>query len=170
MPSRFMVIPDIPRIMDWIFYAFIGAAILHVLEEYGYPGGFSAFMRKMAPPFAPFVTARFALIINGLFLLLCVLAASVGQQSLAISLSIAGLCLLNGLAHATGSIRSRQYVPGLVTGLFLYIPLGITAYYLFSRSGQLSVWQGAMSGILGLAYQAVPLGYLLLRRATIRSM
>jgi|SRR6266508_1573852 len=155
--------------MNWIFYTFIAAGMLHVLEEYFYPGGFPNFMKRMSPAFAPFVTTSFAIIINGLFLLLCVLAAVIGKSALVFSLSIASLLFTNGLVHMLGSMRARRYAPGLITGMLLYIPLGITAYSLFWNSGELSINQGIVSFLLGLAYQVVPIGYLglasLLRRA-----
>jgi len=155
--------------MNWIFYTFIAAGMLHVLEEYFYPGGFPNFMKRMSPAFAPFVTTSFAIIINGLFLLLCVLAAVIGKSALVFSLSIASLLFTNGLVHMLGSMRAIRYAPGLITGILLYIPLGITAYSLFLNSDELSINQGIVSFLLGLAYQVVPIGYLglasLLRRA-----
>lgn len=146
--------------MNWVFFAILGAAILHVPEEYVYPGGFSEFMRQMALPFAPFITPKFAAVFNGLFLLLCFVAALVGQKVPVFSLSIAGLCGINAMTHVLGAARARRYAPGLLTGVFLYLPLSVLAYYLAIRSGQLSVWQGIGSVLLGLAYQAVPLSYL----------
>jgi hypothetical protein len=155
--------------MDWIFSAFVGAAFLHVLEEYFYPGGFPDFMKRTSPAFAPFITTNFAILINGLFLVLCSLGAIVGMDALVFSLSIAGLLTFNGLTHLMGSLRARRYAPGLISGLLLYIPLGITAYAFFLRSGQLSIAQAILSGLLGMAYQIVPIGYLglasLMRRA-----
>lgn len=146
--------------MSWIFDTFILAGMLHVLEEYYYPGGFPDFMKRMSPAFAPFVTTSFAIIINGLFLLLCILASIVGKKMLVFSLSIAALLFTNGLVHILGSLRARRYAPGLITGVLLYIPLGITAYSLFWNLGELSINQGIFSLLLGLAYQVVPVGYL----------
>jgi len=155
--------------MNWIFQAFVGAALLHVFEEYFYPGGFPNFMKRSSPAFAPFITTNFAIIINGLFLVLCILGAILGRDAPVFSLSIASLLVSNGLIHLAGSLRARRYAPGLVSGLLLYIPLGITAYVLFLGSGQVSIAQVLLSALLGLAYQLVPIGYLglasLIRRA-----
>ena len=155
--------------MDWIFLAFLGVAVLHVFEEYFFPGGFPDFMKRSAPPFAPFITKSFAIFINGLFLVLCILGAIVGRDALVFSLSIGGLLCFNGLTHLAGSLRARSYAPGMISGILLYIPLGITAYVLFLRSGQVSVTHALLSGLLGMAYQVVPIGYLglasLLKRA-----
>lgn len=155
--------------MNWVFYALFGAAILHLIEEYVYPGGFPAFMKAMAPAFAPFVTSSFAVVSNGVFLLLCLAAALVGREALIFSLSIASLCGVNGLVHVVGMLRARQYAPGVVTGALLYLPLAVLAYYLSIRSGELSVWPVISSIFLGLVYQAIPLGTLWLARALQRT-
>ena len=146
--------------MNWIFYTFVAAGVLHVLEEYFYPGGFPDFMKRMSPSFAPFITTSFAIVINGLFLVLCILGAIVGRDALVFSLSIASLLVSNGLIHLMGSLRARRYAPGLITGVLLYIPLGIMAYSFFLNSGELSESQAIISVLLGLAYQIVPVGYL----------
>jgi hypothetical protein len=155
--------------MNWIFQAFVGAAVLHVLEEYFYPGGFPDFMKKSSPIFAPFVTTTFAILINGLFLVLCVLGAIFGRSALVFGLSIGSLLVFNGLTHLGGSLRARKYAPGMISGLLLYLPLGLTAYVLFLRSGQLSVPQALHSVALGFAYQIIPVGYLGLATLTRRN-
>ncbi len=154
--------------MNWIFQAFVGAAVLHVLEEYFYPGGFPDFMKKSSPVFAPFVTTNFAILINGLFLVLCVLGAFFGKNSPVFGLSIASLLIFNGLTHLGGSLRGRRYAPGMISGLLLYLPLGITAYVLFLRSSQVSVLQVLLSILLGIVYQIIPVGYLALAALTRR--
>jgi hypothetical protein len=146
--------------MDWIFFAFVGAAFLHVIEEYFYPGGFPDFMKRSSPAFAPFITTSFAIIVNGLFLLLCIWGAMLGRDALVFSLSIASLLITNGLMHLLGTLRARRYAPGLVSGLMLYIPLGSMAYAYFLGSGQISAPQALLSALLGLAYQLVPIGVL----------
>jgi hypothetical protein len=146
--------------MDWVFRAFVGAAIIHVLEEYAFPGGFSDWMRRLNPRFAPWITARFAVIINGLFLLLCVMGALVASRSLVFSLSVASLLFLNGLTHLAGAIRAKRYAPGVISGVLLYLPLSLYAVYLSAAAGKLTLAGGAMAGLLGVLYQAVPIGYL----------
>jgi hypothetical protein len=68
--------------MNWVFYALFGAALLHVVEEYAFPGGFSDFMREMAGRFAQSVNTAFAVIINGLFLILCLAVALFSAKAL----------------------------------------------------------------------------------------
>jgi hypothetical protein len=146
--------------MNWIFYLFPIAGILHVLEEFVYPGGFTAFMKKMAPWFAPFVTPAFGIVINGLFLFLTILAALLGRAIPVFGLSVAALLGINGLTHTLGALRVRRYAPGLLTGILLYPPLAILAYSWFLLSGGVSIGQGVGSLVLGAAYQLVPILYL----------
>ena len=146
--------------MGWIFRAFVGAAIIHVFEEYAYPGGFSDWMRRLNPKFAPRITARFAVIINGLFLLLCVMGAVVASKGLVFSLSVASLLFFNGLAHLAGTVRAKRYAPGVISGVLLYLPLSLYAFYLFAGAGRLTLAGSAIAGLVGVLYQAVPIGYL----------
>lgn len=148
--------------MDWVFTALLAVSLVHMGEEYIYPGGFMDLMKRLNPSFAPWVTVRFAVIINSLQLLLCIVALAVGRNNLAFSLSVAGLLFINGLIHIMGSIRVKGYAPGVVTGVLLYLPLSVYAYYLFWSSGQLTLLEGIASGLLGMLYQVVPIGYLAL--------
>ena len=151
--------------MEWIFGAFLVASLLHMGEEYFYPGGFLDVMKRLNPRFAAFVTAPMAVIINGLQLLLCVVAMAVGKTVLAFSMSVAGLLLINGLIHIVGCIREKGYAPGVVTGVVLYIPLSVYAYCHFVTSGELTLNRVILTGALGLSYQAVPMVYLVIATA-----
>ncbi len=146
--------------MNWVFWAFIVAAVAHIVEEYKYPGGFSEAMKRFNSRFAPFITAKFTVVINVLFLLVCLAGAIVGDKSLAFSLSVASLLLFNALMHIIGTIRANRYVPGTVSSVLLYLPLSLCAYYLFANSGRLSLLDGIVSILLGALYQAVPIAYL----------
>lgn len=143
--------------MIWIYDGFLIAAILHVLEEFILPGGFLVFMKKMSPKFAPFATPAFAIVINGLFLLLCGVGVFIGRNVPVFGLSIAALVGINGLIHLGGAVRNRGYAPGLVTGGLLYLPLAVIAYVGVLGSGQLSIGQGIGAFFLGAAFQLVPM-------------
>lgn len=148
--------------MNWIFGAFLAASLAHMAEEYLYPGGFPEFMKRMNPQFASQVTTGFAVIINGLQLLLCILALVVNRNNLVFSLSVAGLLFLNGWVHIAGSIRGRTYAPGLITGIALYLPLSVYAYSVFWSSGQLTILETIVTMVLGALYQLIPISYLIL--------
>ena len=148
--------------MDWIFGGFLAASILHMVEEYFYPGGFMDVMKGFNPKFAPFVTPRLAVIINGLQLVLCAIAMVVGKNLPVFSMSIAGLLFINALMHIGACVRVKGYSPGVVTGVLLYLPLSIYAYSFYLGSNQLT-WDGILiTGLIGLLYQVVPISYLTL--------
>jgi len=155
--------------MEWIFGAFFIVSVIHMGEEYFYPGGFMDMMKRLNPKFAPFVTVPMAVIVNGLQLLLCIVAVLVWKNALIFSMSVAGLLFINGLTHLLGSLRMKGYVPGVITGLLLYMPLSSYAYHLSIDSGRLT-WNGVIvTGVLGLLYQLVPIGYFTLASAVRRA-
>ncbi len=146
--------------MVGLYFALLGAASLHVVEEYAFPGGFPDVMRKLAGRFAAYVTAPFAIVINGSFLILCAAAALLSPQAPLFSLSVAGLCGINGLSHLAGSLRLHRYLPGAATGLLLYLPLSALAYSRYLSSGLASSWQAVGTLLAGLAFQLTPLAWL----------
>lgn len=150
--------------MCWIFWTILGAAALHVVEEYFFPGGFMEAVRGFQPKYARFITTPFALIINGLFLILCLAGALLSGIAPTFSLSVAAVVGLNGLIHIGAAVRSRGYAPGVVTGVVLYLPLAAYAFVLADRSGNLRSGSGLTAILLALAFQAVPLAYLGLSR------
>jgi hypothetical protein len=155
--------------MDWIFIAFLVVSMIHMGEEYFYPGGFMDVMKRLNPQFAPLVTVPMAVIINGLQLLLCCVAIAMGKNALAFSLSVAALLFINGLMHIMGCVRVKGYAPGVITGVLFYVPLSLYAYYLSISSGRLTRNGVIFSAVLGLLYQAVPISYLVLARAIRRA-
>ncbi len=150
--------------MTWIFVGFLIASMLHMVEEYFFPGGFMAVMKRMNPIFAPFVNVPAAIVINGLQLVLCIIVVFVGRSNLAFSLSAASLLFINGLAHLGGSIRLKGYVPGVITGSVLYLPLSVYAFYYFMTSGELRMLDAITAAWLGMLYQIVPLAYFLVMK------
>jgi hypothetical protein len=145
--------------MNWIFVTFFIASVFHIAEEYIYPGGFKTFMKRVNPRVAPWVTMPSVVVINGLQLALCIAVILVGRNNLTFSMSLAGLLFLNSLMHIGGCIRVKGYAPGVITGILLYLPLSLFAYFYFGSTGQLSLIEGFISIGLGLLFQAIPLAY-----------
>jgi hypothetical protein len=142
--------------MTWLFTGFLIASALHMVEEFFYPGGFMQIMKRMAPPFAPFVNARAAIVINGLQLLACIIVIFIGRSGLIFSLSVAALLFINWLMHVGGSLRLRGYAPGVITSTLLYLPLSIYAFYFFLSTGEVKPVDAAIAAGLGVLYQLVP--------------
>jgi hypothetical protein len=144
-------------------WAIVGASALHVVEEYFYPGGFLPAIREVAPSFTEAATPRFAILVNGVFLVLVVLAAAIGGRNLLFSLSIAALVGFNGVGHCLGSLRLRRYMPGTITGAALYLPLSVAAYALATRGENLGLAVAVAAAVVGLGWNAVPPLYLFIR-------
>jgi Protein of unknown function with HXXEE motif len=142
-------------------WAIVAASVLHVGEEYVYPGGFLRAMRTIAPRLAAAATPRFAMLVNGLFLVLVVAAAAIGSRSLLFSLSIAALVGVNGLGHCLGSLRLRRYMPGTFTGAALYLPLCLVAFAFAARDEDLAVGTAVAGCALGIGWNGIPPLYLL---------
>ncbi len=67
--------------------------------------------------------------------------------------------------YFAGREKMRGYAPGIIASVLLYLPLSVYACYVFVISGQMTWLEGIASGLLGMLYQAVPVGYLLLSSA-----
>lgn len=94
-----------PAGMGWIFWAFVIAAIVHIVEEYF--GGWLNWTRR----YMPGVTLAQFVVINVIFVIGCLIAAIVGERNLVVGLSIASLLLVNALIHLLPAIVMRRYTP-----------------------------------------------------------
>jgi hypothetical protein len=146
------------------------AALLHVIDEYFFPGGFVDAMSEVSPRFGGLVTPAFAVIINGLFVLLCCVAAASGRKRRFFGQTVLGLILANSVAHVGGTIRLRRYNPGLATAVLLYVPLALSGYRRALASGESTPVEVAGSIAVGASYHAVPLvSLLVLDRLKVRA-
>jgi hypothetical protein len=145
---------------SWIFPSLFIAALLHVVEEYYVPGGFFDFVRRLGTGIAEQLTLPVAIVVNGLFLLLALLAAILWRDYPVPSLSIAGLLLVNALIHVAGSLRAKAYAPGLVTAVILYVPLSLAAFVIAAKESFVSTQGLVVAMALGFLYHILLLGYL----------
>lgn len=141
-------------VVDWIYWVIFVATIAHVTEEYSL--GFLSWFRRALPSLAPAMTPRWAFCINALFLMLTLAAAVAPALPIALRLAIPALLILNALLHIIFGVKLHNYSPGVVTGVLLYLPLGICAFLLAVRAGVLST--SAALGAVGIALvlHAVP--------------
>jgi hypothetical protein len=109
-------------------------AVLHVTEEYVFPGGFMEWAKGKIPRVAERITVKMAIVVNGIFLLLCFAGVLFGGRYPMFALSIAGLILVNGIIHVLSSIVTKSYSPGLITSLVLYIPYSVYSFFYFNIS------------------------------------
>jgi hypothetical protein len=140
---------------NWVFAALVGAAVVHILEEYVYPGGFADAFKKLLPRSSHLFTPKFHLSVNGIFILLCLMSAFIGKANLVLSLSVFGLIFTNAVLHIRGAVVTREYYPGVISGVLIYIPLTLYAYFGFLSSRQITWLQAGLSFLLGVLYMGV---------------
>lgn len=135
--------------------------LLHGLEEYTCGETFPVWISRLAR--VEFTSHAF-LVLNAL-----ALAAMVAAVSLAITkprlrwlLAALGVIVaVNGALHALGSLVTRSYSPGLLTGVLLWLPLGVLTLGECRRSLSVAALRlGILAGIV--AHAAVSACVLLL--------
>ena len=112
----------IPEIWLWLFPL---TYLVHVAEEYG--GGFYLWIARLT---GGTLTAKQFLSLNLIFGVVMISAIALGFWSRAgawLAGTFGTIVLINGSAHLLGSIITRSYSPGALSGVLLWIPLGVFA-------------------------------------------
>ena len=140
--------------MRWIWWAPFGAAVLHIFEEFVFPGGFPEWDRKYRPAIRASITPRFHVVINAVLLVVCaaVAVARGTAQGVAAWLTVAALLAANAVFHLLGMRRTRSYSPGIVTAWALYVPMAAYGFRYFIRSGQASLGTAISAAVIGASY------------------
>jgi hypothetical protein len=148
-----------------VFWLILVASVVHVLEEYF--GGFVDMMQKYGPIRA--ISKSLFVAVNAVFIFLCILAVVINASIPTYSLSIAALIFINSFIHIGGAVRVKGYAAGLVSAVFLYIPLSVYAYVLYVQAGLLNPGVFFLSFALGVGWMglAVAFGLASGRRAKI---
>ena len=140
--------------MPTLFWWPLAAAILHIVEEFVFPGGFAAWDRTYRPAYRASITPRLHVIMNGLLILACVSVGTNGATPYGVSawLTLAALLASNAVFHVVGAIKTRAYSPGMATGLLLYIPMAVYGFSHFLTTKQASVGTAVAATALGGSY------------------
>ena len=153
--------------MHWVFWAMVGAAVVHVAEEYIF--GWIDFTRglseRRASRLVGAVDLAAFLVVNVLFVLLCLAGALVGLDQPVFSLSIAALLLINTVLHLISMAIARGYSPGSFSAVFLYLPLAVYAFLVADDAGKLSALTAMGAFLLGLLWMSFPIGLSFIRSA-----
>lgn len=132
-------------ILPWLFPA---TFLVHIAEEYWCGGGFSAYMARTRGVNLP--PSRF-LLLNGIGLALMVLGVVLARRYRFrewLLTCLGAVVLGNGLMHTINAVVSREYNPGLISGLLLWIPLGLlTLLYLKGKVAMRRYWAALSIGI-----------------------
>jgi hypothetical protein len=133
------------EIYEILFWTLPISVLLHITEEFVFPGGYIAWDRKYRPQMAKSINPRFLIIINVLLFAICFNPITSGLNSGGIEwwLSIVSILFVNSYFHIKGVIILKKYSPGVITSVCLYIPMTVYGYWYFiSTSGV--VWSIAL--------------------------
>ena len=106
----------------WLFPA---SYLVHIAEEYWVPPSFYSWASAF---FGVTFTARVFLVANALFFAIMVTAVMLVIRrvwSPWVLVALATFVTMNGLLHLVGTVASGVYSPGLVSGVLLWVPLGV---------------------------------------------
>ena len=115
--------------------------MLHVTEEFLFPGGFIAWYQELVPSKAAGVRPGYLVWINTLMIGVCVLPVALGEtpHGIGVLYTVAAIAGINAGFHIIGVFKLKKYSPGVVTGVLLYLPLFIYGTWYLLSSGDLSI-------------------------------
>jgi hypothetical protein len=130
------------------------AIMLHVTEEFLFPGGFIEWYAKFRPPKTAGVRPGYLVWINTLMIGVCVLPLYLGNSAQGISIwyCVAAIAAVNACFHIFGVVSLKIYSPGVITGTLLYIPL----FFIGSRDLLVA---GSISWTKAIVCVAAAIGY-----------
>jgi hypothetical protein len=154
----------------WLWWAPLIAALLHMTEEFVLPGGFGDWDRAYRPAIRSSITPRLHVVVNLLLVALCVSVglAGLGEAGATLGplgvrsavpaglsgaawIALAALLFSNAVFHVVGTIRSRRYSPGVVTGVLVYAPLAVYGGWRFVHGG-MPITTALAAAVLGGSY------------------
>ena len=132
-----------PRMEMWI-WLFPATYVLHIIEEYR--GGFHLWLSRVA---GVDLSREDFLAINVIALVVMTAGTAFAWVGVAPGLpsAFATVITINGLLHLSGSLLTQSYSPGVVTGMLLWLPLGV--YGLRRSRRELALAQFAGGVIIG---------------------
>lgn len=138
---------------QWWLLALPVSYLAHLVEEWWGGEGFASWTQRVVG--APVSETRF-IIVNSIAAPLFVLGtvfAIVNDAWRWFAVTFGTVVLINGALHVLGSVGTASYSPGVITGLALYLPLGLIVL----RRGrtQLSPVTFGVAVVLGVAIHAI---------------
>ena len=153
---------------DKVFWYLAAASGAHVIEEYLWPGGFLESAKEIAPEAFEHASLPIIVGVNASMIVGCVFGALIRERSQLLGLSMASLLFQNAIIHSVGSIRMKGYMPGLATGLVLYIPISLRAFASYRKSPGYNRATAVGAAVLGTAFHSIPFVSFAVRAALTR--
>jgi hypothetical protein len=136
---------------------------LHVTEEFIFPGGMEEWTKSYRPQLAGAITQSYLFKINAIPLV-AFLLVSLGAFNYMGTYSFGGLYAwlvlmsiqaFNALFHIRATFRTRQYAPGVVTGIVFYLPLAIVSFVFFIKTGAINIFSAIGCLVIGSFFQSI---------------
>jgi hypothetical protein len=135
------------------------------------PGGFGDWDRAYRPAIRGSITPRLHLVVNLLLVALCVSVglAGFGPTGAVVSsirlrsaippglaaaswVALGALLFSNAVFHAIGTVQSKRYSPGVVTGVLVYVPLALFGVWRFVHTGGVPIPTALAAAVVGGSY------------------
>jgi len=138
---------------DWLAFMPLCAAVLHIGEEFVFPGGFAQWYRGYRRE-AKRITPRFLIIVNVALVSPCLVIIELRGTPTGVAywLTFSALMCSNGIWHAWASYRSHSYSPGVITGVAAYGPMAIYGFAHYLRIGAASTGTAVVAALIGGSY------------------
>jgi hypothetical protein len=148
-----LFLPD-PSSERALFAGLLIVYMVHQIEEHLWPGGFRQYANaqvfRSGRDDWPVGAGGVALVNIGMVWLPIILAALFPVSLRWIGLGWIGGTLVNAVIHIVASLRLRDYNPGLVTAVLLFLPYTTGAFYLLVSRGALTGTQVTIAVFAGL--------------------
>jgi hypothetical protein len=128
--------------------------MLHVTEEFLFPGGFIEWYQEWVPSKTRGTRPGYLVWINTLMIGVCVIPVALGAttQGVGVWYSVAAIGAANAAFHLTGVFSLRKYSPGVITGVLLYLPIFVIGSYLLLSAGEISWIRAAVTTGAAIGY------------------
>jgi hypothetical protein len=139
--------------IEWLRWAPLAFASLHIFEEFVWPGGFMRWYRVYRGN-TKSVNRTFLVIINAGLLITLFEAAIAARTSagVALLLTFSGVLFSNGCWHVWASYKGHAYSPGTITGVLLFLPLAFYECAGWIRLSRTSFWTTIVALSIGATY------------------
>lgn len=138
--------------MHVLFWLPLLVVLLHIVEEFVWPGGFADWYARWFPHTRQSFTKGYGFFVNGLLILVAFLLGLLGPDwSRAVSLWICVVAILgsNAIFHFIGVLKFKTYSPGVFTGTLLSLPLLVLGSGHFLQTGKATPSMVMFSVIVG---------------------
>lgn len=145
---------------EFVLWLMLFAYALHVMEEHALNWlGWANAKLALDLTWADFYVTNSVVVVAGIS------TAMIGWRLPEVSLAFPALALINAVFfHVGPTLIQRVFSPGVITAVFLFLPVGIWCYYGAYLDGALTWRAGIVSVVFGAILMAYPLALLGIKR------